>query len=600
MNVNFCIFLILILTPFTYQDIPVHCTLPKVIGSWEVEISKDLFTPSLSSQEPTSCGHGMPNTVRTENLDDSISNSNTFKIRFERENKVFSKNNQIGTFTFVFDEAIIINIDNPLDNGKKAELMFHFRYVYKSENNYTSDCGKTLRGWFIPDTSNRMSNWSCAYAQKGSTESSSITSAISFAQISEKTEIDNRETTYTLNKNHKYEETSEFANHLNKSNNLWKAGINNNFIGLTIEELYNKIHKKKRTTTPLNEFLQHKSNKVSAADNINMIQIKSKFKTKNLKTVFENEKKKKNKSRSKNAFKAASNDHYIYDDPSVQKERDSKDETDMEVVTKYINTKIEDIDLKKLPKNWDWSNVAAAGTKKFTPPVQNQGDCGSCYTMASVAGLNTRLRILTKLEDTTRMSENFFLNKSFYTEGCDGGYPVLLGKFGKEFGLASTQCADTYDASSGVSGNSINMCNLDSQPKKYYVSDYGYIGGYYGNSSEADMVRELRARGPILGNVRVPSSLMYYQSGIYHYDYTGGKNAGKWNTQTMYGSGKYVQQVEHSTLIVGYGEEDGVKYWKLMNSWGEDWGEKGFYKIVRGENEMFVESMGDYLQIGVK
>lgn len=62
----------------------------------------------------------------------------------------------------------------------------------------------------------------------------------------------------------------------------------------------------------------------------------------------------------------------------------------------------------------------------------------------------------------------------------------------------------------------------------------------------------------------------------------------------MYDSGIY-QHVHgefigaHSVVTVGYGEENGVKYWTLRNSWGTEWGENGFIRVLRGVNECNVE-----------
>merc|ERR1719277_2061678 len=57
--------------------------------------------------------------------------------------------------------------------------------------------------------------------------------------------------------------------------------------------------------------------------------------------------------------------------------------------------------------------------------------------------------------------------------------------------------------------------------------------------------------------------------------------------------------LDHAVLIVGYGTDGGKDYWKVKNSWGPAWGEKGYIRLVRGENMCGVAAQPTY-PVGAK
>lgn len=215
----------------------------------------------------------------------------------------------------------------------------------------------------------------------------------------------------------------------------------------------------------------------------------------------------------------------------------------------------------------DWRDMKGVS---YVTPIRNQGQCGSCYAFASMAMLESRLMIDSKMALKKVFSPQDVVSCSEYAQGCEGGFPYLIaGKYAEDFGLVEEACFPYRGSDS--------RCSELSTCRRYRATDYKYVGGYFGACSEEEMIKELQY-GPVSVAFEVTSDFMHYKSGIYHQ--TG--LADKFNPFRI---------TNHAVLAVGYAEDNGVKYWIVKNSWGTSWGEEGYFRIRRGSNELNIESM---------
>ncbi|XP_055387847.1 cathepsin C-like [Condylostylus longicornis] len=124
---------------------------------------------------------------------------------------------------------------------------------------------------------------------------------------------------------------------------------------------------------------------------------------------------------------------------------------------------------------------------------------------------------------------------------------------------------------------------------RIHVRNHGYIGGAYGHGNEEAMKDALLRRGPFAASIEPTPEFGVYKNGIFH-------TSIRLTPEYREGDASYPWiKVDHAVLIVGIGvaidpyNGKGIPFWRVQNSWGDRWGENGYFRVLRGNNEMAVE-----------
>ncbi|GAB4860546.1 hypothetical protein Ancab_035707 [Ancistrocladus abbreviatus] len=201
---------------------------------------------------------------------------------------------------------------------------------------------------------------------------------------------------------------------------------------------------------------------------------------------------------------------------------------------------------KNLPASIDWR------AKGAVTPVKDQGQCGSCWTFSTVAAVEGINQIKTKKLVSLSEQELVDCDRD-QNQGCNGGLMELAVEWIKENGGLTTEQNYPYISQQ-------ETCNK----RKMHSPVVSIEGHETVPQNDEDALLKAVANQPV--SVAIEASgqdFQFYSEGVF--------------------TGPCGKELDHGVAIVGYGTTtDGTKYWIVRNSWGAEWGEKGYIRMERG------------------
>jgi len=201
------------------------------------------------------------------------------------------------------------------------------------------------------------------------------------------------------------------------------------------------------------------------------------------------------------------------------------------------------------PDSFDWRE------KGVVNAIKDQAQCGSCWAFSAVQAIESAWAIAHGT--LYSLSESNVVDCCTSCYGCDGGWPYAAIEYivsNQNGGLNSEEDYPYHDYDED--------CKFDSS--KTYAKATGYIDV----ADEEDLADKISSVG--VASVCIDasqSSFHLYSGGIYDEPAC----SSSW--------------LDHAVGCVGYGHDGDTKYWIVRNSWGEDWGESGYVRMLWKNNQ---------------
>jgi cathepsin L len=198
-----------------------------------------------------------------------------------------------------------------------------------------------------------------------------------------------------------------------------------------------------------------------------------------------------------------------------------------------------------LPVSVDWT------TKGAVTPVKNQGQCGSCWAFSTTGSVEGAWFLANHSLVSISEQQLVDCSTSEGNQGCNGG----LMDYGFQYIIdnkgITTEAAYPYTATDGT---------CVSQGLQVAATIKGFKD--VPTNSETALMAAISIQPVSVAVEADQNSFQFYAGGVL--------------TQTC------GTNLDHGVLAVGYGTSGGQDYYLVKNSWGTDWGSKGYIMLARG------------------
>lgn len=216
------------------------------------------------------------------------------------------------------------------------------------------------------------------------------------------------------------------------------------------------------------------------------------------------------------------------------------------------------------PDSFSWVDQGAVTS------VKNQASCGSCTAFAVVGTLDTcYYKASGNLFDD--LSEQYLVdcaNNHYFGDlgafGCSGAWPQAYFDYMEKYesGRVQTESAYPYTAQDGSCRSSASGW--------YNVAQTSWKNVW--SPDEESIKAWISEVGPVVTTIEAGTDFGGYSGGVLNSQYC---------CDTISDSSCSYRN-NHAVAVVGYGQENGLDFWLVKNSWGNWWGDRGFFKVKRG------------------